>query len=44
MLSYIPKNMTLHSNELVGSVIEDDKDSDFDFGFAESEEDPTEGF
>jgi hypothetical protein len=44
VISYIPKNMTLTNQELVGSKIEDDNESDFDFGFAESEEDPTEGF
>jgi|TARA_B110000285_G_C14850951_1_gene479916 hypothetical protein len=44
VISYIPKNMSLNVHELIGSKIEDGEESDFDFGFAESEEDPDEGF
>ena len=36
--------MSLTVQELIGSKIEDGEESDFDFGFAESEEDPDEGF
>jgi len=36
--------MSLTAQELIGSKIEDGEESDFDFGFAESEEDPDEGF
>ena len=43
VISYIPKNMSLNTHELIGSKIDDGEESDFDFGFAESEEDPDEG-